>query len=117
PFGLALHLRTRPFEGAAVLHIQLRKLLTMVDTGLVPIMARPGPGGDGGCPALGPEGAAGDTPHSCQAPRRGGAPVIHPPADPEPLDVVARELHEHARWRITVAESCFRLERTLTRSS
>lgn len=25
--------------------------------------------------------------------------MIHPPADPQPLDVIARELHEHSRQR------------------
>lgn len=26
--------------------------------------------------------------------------MSHPPADPQPLDVIARELHEHSRPRI-----------------
>ncbi|WP_279358155.1 hypothetical protein [Methylobacterium indicum] len=27
--------------------------------------------------------------------------MTHPPAEPQPLDVIARELHEHARQRVT----------------
>jgi hypothetical protein len=27
--------------------------------------------------------------------------IAHPPADPQPLDVAASELHEHARQRVT----------------
>lgn len=26
--------------------------------------------------------------------------MTHPPAEPEPIDIIARELHEHARERI-----------------
>lgn len=26
--------------------------------------------------------------------------MTHPPADPEPMDVIAREIHEHNRHRI-----------------
>ncbi|MGX7709279.1 hypothetical protein [Methylobacterium sp. Gmos1] len=25
--------------------------------------------------------------------------MTHPPTDPEPLDIIARRMHEHARWR------------------
>ena len=26
--------------------------------------------------------------------------MTHPPADPQPIDIIARRLHEHARWRV-----------------